>query len=97
MQIPNPPIDTGQDKPDAPPTHHKQILWTTIIAIAVFIAAAYVYTSSVPSVIDGKQASKCAGAKQSLADFQNPRDGVTVDPSKIKDAQDLVEVECSKT
>ena len=96
MQSPTPPIDTGQDKPDAPPTRHKQILRTTVIVLVLYIAAALVYSRSVPSVISGKQDSKCAGAQRSLADLQNPSDGVAVDAGKIKDAQDLVEVECGK-
>jgi hypothetical protein len=83
-------------KPEVITRKHIRIFWISVGISAAFVLVLYAYGIWVPSPFPGKQVEKCEGARQTLAELENPVDRSVIDISKIEDARQLVEIECSK-
>lgn len=83
-------------KPPVITPKHVRIFWISVAICLVFIVVLYPIGKWMPSPFIGEQAKSCEGARQALADLQNPQGRSAVDLGKIRDAEQLVKIECAK-
>ena len=84
-------------QPDVMTRKHIKIIWITLAIVFVIMVVLYGYGLFVPSINPDKQTAQCEGAKNTLAELEkNPADAGASE-SKIQDARQLAETECSKS
>ena len=84
-------------QPEVMTRKHIKIIWITLAAVFLIMIVLYGYGRLVPTINPDKQTVQCEGAKNTLAELERNPAEAGASESKIQDARQLAETECSKS